>query len=761
MNSPVSASKGASQAFELLVEPVRKWIWQQQWTQLRDIQEEAIPFLLKTDQDLVIAAPTASGKTEAAFLPLISKVQSRERRAGFDLVYVSPLRALINDQFRRLEDLCQSLELPVYPWHGDVAQSIKARAKRNPSGILLITPESLEAMFVLRGQEIPSLFTHTQAVVIDELHTLLDNERGMHLRSLLARLELSVGHRIRRVGLSATLGDMDLVCASLRPEDSTTAHLLASKAHHQELRLQVRAYTTGEDPNDPEQTLSAERSIGMHIFENFRGSNNLVFANARKNVELYSDLLRRICERSRLPNEFFPHHGSLSRELRNHVEDRLKEGRLPVTAICTSTLELGIDIGAVRSVGQIGAPWSVASLRQRLGRSGRKAGQPAILRMYAVEEEPGSETRMVESFHLQLVRSIALIELLRNKWYEPPRSKALHLSTLTHQILSVIAERGGASARRLFVTLCERGPFQQVSAEMFVRLLRQMGSPETQLIEQAPGGALLLGCKGEQLVEHYTFYAVFNTPQEYRLIHSGRTLGTVPIQGPMSEGQAIIFAGKRWAVVEVDHKRKVVVVEPEHAGKPPLFGGTLGAVHAMVIRRMREILLEDTEPRYLDGKAMRLLSSARAAYRSSGLDTKPVLERSKGEFILAPWTGSVQSASLAIVLVGIGYKASRYDGILEVSKSGEDLSALIGVLMKIGSASADLEDLVRGSLDDLCIEKYHPFLGEDLLLQDNLTRHLDLEAVPAMARDLCARMRRSPGGDGRPVPLLQADPISR
>ena len=234
-----------------------------------------------------------------------------------------------------------------------------------------------------------------------------------------------------------------------------------------------------------------------------------------------------------LPNEFFPHHASLSREHRDFIEKRLKGGNLPVTAICTSTLELGIDIGDVACVGQIGAPWSVAALRQRLGRSGRRAGQPAVLRMYAIEPETDGDSHPVDTLHLRLIRSVAMTELLVEGWCEPPRREALHLPTLTHQILSIIAERGGASARRLYATLCDRGPFRSVDPSLFARLLRQLGDLETALIEQAADGTLLPGREGERLVEHYSFFAVFHTPQEFRVVHDVKTLGTIPVSVPL------------------------------------------------------------------------------------------------------------------------------------------------------------------------------------------------------------------------------------
>ena len=201
--------------------------------------------------------------------------------------------------------------------------------------------------------------------MIDELHALLDSERGVHLRSLLTRIELATGRRIRRIGLSATLGDLDLANKYLRPEAPEQVRQIVSQSDGQELRVQLRAYVargyTGNresedtDPNNAcGQGPSATRAVAEHIFEKLRGHNNLVFAGSRENVEVYSDMLRQMCEDRHLPNEFLPHHASLSREHRGFVEKRLRDGQLPVTTVCTSTLELGIDIGNVVCVGQIG-----------------------------------------------------------------------------------------------------------------------------------------------------------------------------------------------------------------------------------------------------------------------------------------------------------------------------------------------------------------------------------------------------------------------
>jgi len=353
------ASSSEKNPFELLARPIQKWIRQQGWSNLRPIQAKAINLICGCENDSIITAATAGGKTEAAFLPLLSNViSSPESREGFDLVYIGPLKALITDQALRLDGILENTDLSVYPWHGDVSKSRKDKAIKHRNGVLLITPESLEAMFVLRGREIPQLFGGTQAVVIDELHTFLDSDRGIHLRSLLSRLDNATGQRVRRIGLSATLGEMELVSQYLNSENPDSVHLIADESSGKELRVQLRGYI---QPGDDSDNKSNEIAISEHLFENLRGTRNLVFAGSRRRVEAYSDRLSRMCELNKVPVEFLPHHGSISRDRRFHVEDTLREGRTPLTAVCTSTLELGIDIGDVVCVGQIGAPFSIDS----------------------------------------------------------------------------------------------------------------------------------------------------------------------------------------------------------------------------------------------------------------------------------------------------------------------------------------------------------------------------------------------------------------
>lgn len=716
-------------AFDKLALPVQKWVRSKHWKELRPIQADATNAIFDSTSDLIVSASTAGGKTEAAFLPLISQVLDDPTQAsGFDIVYIGPLKALITDQAQRLEDICNASELSVFPWHGDISQSVKSRALKKPKGILLITPESLEALFVRRGLEIPRLFSATRAVVIDELHTVLDSERGIQLRSLLTRLELAVKKSIRRVGLSATLGDMDLACSYLRPDTPETVKEISAKGGS-ELLVQLRGYTSGENANN---ISSATTAVSTHLFKHLRGKDNLVFAGSRDRVEMHADLLRQYCEDAHLPQEFYPHHASLSKDHREFVEKRLKNASLPTTAVCTSTLELGIDIGDVTCVAHIGAPFSVAALRQRLGRSGRREDEPSILRQYAIEHQLDSKSHIVDRLRLGLIRSIAMVELLINKWCEPPRPQSLHLSTLVHQILSIIAERGGAHANRIFHILCKEGPFRQVESETFLDVLRALGHPDTALIEQADDGLLLLGSKGEKIVEHYSFYAVFKTDEEFKLVNNGKELGTLPVDNMITKGSFLIFSGRRWVVHEIHEAERVILVHPAKAGVPPQFGGDPGVIHDQVIACMFELLEGKNIPAYLDATASDLLVEARSNFAISGLTKRPIITHESDSHVIATRCGTIKTQTLELALISQGFRAESHDGIL-IIENNTNSDTLNDTLTKLARGAST--DIFKHK-PNLNFEKYHQYLTADLLKKDALSCRIDTAAL----QPLCMRL---------------------
>ena len=210
-------------AFALLHPGVQRAIYEMGWKEIREVQRDAIHEVYGTDNHLLVCAQTAGGKTEAAFLPVISKLAD-EPQDSVQAIYVGPLKALINDQFRRLGDLCERLEIPVHRWHGDVPGNQKKKLREEPGGILLITPESLESNFVNFGVDVPRVFRHVSFVVIDEMHSFLGNERGVHLRSLLARLGSITSVKPRIIGLSATLAEPREAALYIEPENPESGH---------------------------------------------------------------------------------------------------------------------------------------------------------------------------------------------------------------------------------------------------------------------------------------------------------------------------------------------------------------------------------------------------------------------------------------------------------------------------------------------------------------------------------------------------------
>jgi ATP-dependent Lhr-like helicase len=535
VNLPTSPSNN----YEKLDPRIQRWIFEKGWEDLRDIQEKAIPLLLDGTKDAILSATTASGKTEAAFFPLLT-IAAQNSKPGFCLLYISPLKALINDQFDRLEDIAGRVDVKVTPWHGDIDQQVKQKAIKNPSGVLLITPESLEALLDRHAAQVNQAFLNLEAIIVDEVHAFIGTERGKQLQSLLSRLENLTGQTLRRVGLSATLGDMNIAASYLRPEKPENVEILVSHSDGVKLKMVVSGILIETDPKDSSAVLSKKR-IADNIFANMRDGHHLVFANSRADVEEMAYRLSELAEERRVPCDFFPHHGSLSKEIREDAEKRLKNQNMPATAVCTSTLELGIDIGQVKSIVQIGEAPSVASLRQRVGRSGRR-GEPAILRVFVEEPLLIDTETLPDRLNLTAFRVAAQIELLLEHWVETPRATEFHLSTLVHQVLALICERGSIRANLAYESLCSKGAFRNVSTFQFVELLRCMGKKD--LIVQSHDGDLVIGLTGEKITSNYEFFAVFVTPKNYEVVAEGRTLGELSAGFIVFEDMTLIFAGR-------------------------------------------------------------------------------------------------------------------------------------------------------------------------------------------------------------------------
>ena len=740
-------------AFDLLHEKVRRWIWQQGWEGLRDVQERSIPILLGGERDLVIMAATAGGKTEAAFLPIVSRLASEPSAAGggFQAIYVSPMRALINDQFGRMESLCGELDVEVTKWHGDVAESVKARARKSPSGVVLITPESLEALLVRRGKEVARLFLGLRYVVIDEMHVFLDDPRGKQLQSVLHRIDLASGASPVRVGLSATLADEDAARVFLRPLDPARVDVLPPGLGGPPIKLQLRGYVRPANfrqaapanrggevvvPVDP-----ADAAIARHLFETHRGHRSLIFAGARGAVETITVRLSEMGEALGVPEEFFAHHGNLSREHREHAEQRMKDRSRPASIVCTTTLELGIDVGEIEAVAQLGPGHTVSGMRQRLGRSGRRPGQAAVMRVYVKEGELTETTHPLDALRAHTVQATAMLNLMLRKWNEPPEPRRLHLSTLLHQVMALVGQQGGVAPAEAWDILVRSGTFSGVDAELFKRLLRRMGQPEVALLEQARDGTLLPGPAGERLLESRDIFAVFMSPEEYKVIaEGGRAIGQVPGENPFTPGEMLMLAGRRWRIVEVDAERRELSVRPARGGNPPVFGGDLRPPWDGVVEEMRRVWEDLSFPAYLDATAKQLIVEARTTYDRMGLRGASVA-RHEGQLLLFPWVGERRQQALILALARDELEPAQLGVAVTVSADKE--AALVRTLTRLaGGTPPDALELAA-LVENKEIEKFDAFLGDELLNLAWARDRIDVVGLPIIASQMLAEFARA------------------
>ncbi|HBE9077498.1 DEAD/DEAH box helicase [Serratia fonticola] len=722
-----------SSAYDSLDPRVRKWLYKQGWSDLRPLQENAIPAVLAGDRDVIISAGTAAGKTEAFFLPACSAVA--DITSGFGIVYISPLKALINDQYRRLESLGEELDMSVTPWHGDVLQSRKKKARANPAGILLITPESLESLLINSSGWLKQAFSPIAYIVIDEFHAFIGTERGMQLLSLLNRIDhVLVRHAnpVPRVALSATLGELEKVPELLRPDKRLPCVTVTDRNSATTLQVQVKGYLEPVTMKGEEPHSSAEERVCADIFRLCRGDSHLVFANSRKRTESIAATLSDMCEEKVVPNEFFPHHGSLARELREILETRLQRGNLPTTAVCTMTLELGIDIGKVRSVIQVTPPHSVSSLRQRMGRSGRRDSSP-VLRMLITEHELSATSSIVDRLRLQLVQSMAMIRLMiSQRWFEPADICQMHYSTLLHQILAITAQWGGVRADQLWSQLCLTGPFRNVDLTDFKCLLKHMGT--CGLLTQLASGEMVIGVEGEKLTNHYTFYAVFNTPEEFRIVTGSRTLGTVPVDSPLLPEQHIIFGGRRWKVTEIEAEKKVIYVEPTKGGQPPEFSGGGMSVHDVVRQEMLAIYRENDyriavgsqRVDYADAAARGLFAEGCDSFRHYNLQNAHFISHDRHCYVL-PWMGDKVVNTITALLIRYGFKASSFAGVIETGDS--TVASVRHALKEMLLSGLPSESELAADVPEKYLDKYDEYLPEPLLAKGYGAKAYDVEGT--------------------------------
>ena len=726
---------------------IREFIYSHGWEALSPVQVAGAEILFGSDTNLLLPSQTASGKTEAAFFPILSEFYD-DMPNSFGALYIAPLKSLINDQFGRISELCDEAGIPVYHWHGDVAASHKAKALREPRGILQITPESLEAMLMNRSSDLIRLFGDLRYIVIDEIHTLTGSDRGNQILCQLARLREKTGVSPRRIGLSATLGDMDRAAAWLGGGSGRDTAIPSIPPAKIRWRLGMEHFyiiekdageiagsraavdpETGETTpvndvalvptpkdNRREETLSLDRGY-EYIYDATKGKKCIVFSNSREETEYICATLREIAEYRGEPDVFLIHHGFLSASIREEAELKMKDDDIQAVACATVTMELGIDIGRLERIIQQGSPNSVSSFLQRLGRSGRRGDPPEMMMVFR-EENPLPNTPLPQLIPWELLKAIAIVQLyIEERFIEPPLMKKCPYSLLFQQTLSIVASSGALRTKDLAEKVLALPPFRYIEEDDYKTLLLSMINNDW--LELTDERELIVGLRGERLTNSFKFYAVFKDEEDYTVRCESDEIGVITTPPPV--GDRFALAGRVWEVEELDIPRHLIYVKPVRGKMEISWPGDYGEVHTKILERMRQVLREDTEYPYLREGALGRLRVARAVARNTGLTESCILPLGGYTWALFPWLGTRSFRTLRRYLVrksgsfkltGMDFEGCYYMTFKLEGGRGDDLMRMISG--KIVSEGIDLDALISPT-EAPVFDKYDEYIPSELL----------------------------------------------
>lgn len=529
------------------------------WRSLRPLQEATIDPILAGDHALLLA-PTAGGKTEAASFPVISRIAEQDWQP-LSVLYLAPLRALLNNLLPRLERYASFTGHRVALWHGDVGPGDRSRILGEPPDILLTTPESLEAMLMSTRAE-TSFFRNVQTVVVDEVHAFASDDRGWHMLAVLERLSRITGRELQRLGLSATVGNPEELLEWLTPGTKRGSHVIAPPASAIADETDVQIDWVGSLGN------AARVIAALH-----RGEKRLVFVDSRAGAEhLTSELLTHDVNT-------FVSHGSLGREERRRTEQAFSESQNCVI-VATSTLELGIDIGDLDRVIQIDAPPTVASFLQRLGRTGRRSGSVRNALFLGVSKDA-------------FLQSLALARLYTAGFVEPVRAPAFPAHLLAQQMMALTLQEDGLGASEWRRWLGEPHAF---GAEVFGEgddVLQHMLDEEILFNDE---GLLSFGQEGEATFGRYHFMELMSafTSEPVFAVRAGRNeIGHVPdvaLAAADQNGGRLLLAGRHWFIDAVDWKRRVINVLPATGGGKIKFWGSAQPLSFELCQSIRAVL---------------------------------------------------------------------------------------------------------------------------------------------------------------------------
>lgn len=694
------------------------------WTSLRPVQELAGEALL-AGKNAVVLAPTAGGKTEAAIFPTLSILMENPAE-GVGALYIAPIKALLNNQSDRLGTYTEMVGLRRFVWHGDTPNAERLRFVREPADLLMTTPESLEVMLVSQRVDSERLFRELRIVIVDEVHALAGTDRGAHLLSVVERLARASRHDLQRVGLSATVGNPADILTWLQGTSRRESIIVDPPRQPSRRQLLV-----GHRPNLAELARDAARIA--------KGTKSLFFCQTRSMTEAVAEHMRSA------GTTVFVHHSAVSREERQLAEERFNKGT-DACIVCTSTLELGIDVGDLDRVLQAEAPDTVSSFLQRMGRTGRRTGQAANTSFFCETAEG-------------VLQAIALIELARAGWVEDIAPQDRCWPVLIHQLLAMSLASEGVTFEDAWTQL-ERVPdFRGITRAEAERLVAWMLRDKSLLLLD---GRLLVGPKAERRFGRRNFtelYAVFSSPQTYTVeTTSQQPLGTLN-QGfvdRLVEGvSCFLLSGRPWAVLAIHHDDRRIVVEPAPRGRQPTWGGMLPQfLGANLCAKIREVLASDDVPQYLTPEAAAILAQQRTGMAGLTDPGRGSIEAGDGELRWWTFAGGRINHTLRYALGALhsGWKIIPDNFLIKIRGEGLTQRDLLEAIEQIAEPrfweNERLWQDIADTLPAYRLSKFQPLMPAWALRESLASYLLDL---PGAARWLTGRASpRTPDLSGSP-----------
>ena len=703
---------------------VQDFIYSSAWKEIRPVQVAAGEVLFNTEDNLILSSNTASGKAEAVFFPIITDLYNSSANS-VECLYIAPLKSLINDQFYRLDTLLRDSGIEVCHWHGDVSQTQKTKLLEDPHGILQITPESLESILINRYSDILRIFGGLKYIVIDEIHTLMGADRGNQVLCQIDRIAKVIGYQPRRIGLSATIGDLELAKKWLQGNSGRQTQAPIIEGGKTSWRLGVEHFFIDNQENNKKENEVVDAGYEF-IYDASKQKKSIIFSNSREETEYVCETMRQIAKYRNEKDIFYIHHGNLSAAIREETEDKLKNSDGIVVACATVTMELGIDIGKLDRIIHLESPTKVTSFLQRLGRSGRR-GEPSEMFLVFREENQSYDTPLPMLFPWELLRGISIIQCyLEDKYVEPIYVKKLPLSLLFQQTLSTLASTGSLTPKNLASRILSLSPFSNVEKEDYKALLLDMIKKD--YLELCEDGTLIIGLKGEKLIKSYKFYAIFKDDEEYQVKSDSQEIGTISTPHPI--GERFALAGKVWEVVDLDIERKLIFVKYVDGKMEITWPGDYGEIETKIMTKMYEILNSDKDYPYLKPNAKERLKQARFLAKNIGLKENILIDQGGNTKCMFPWLGTRSCATLVRILkkfsLALGIKDVTHNGCNYINfKSDKSCDDILKDLNNIISSMKpiDTKTLVVDG-EKLNSDKYDPLIDNKLVCKAFALDHL-------------------------------------